>query len=232
MHLVNKEADADPETIRLSMDTKATVNLGDYSRGGKSRGLEAVAALDHDMRPKDKLVPGGILEVVSGRAFLFFSRSNKTSDFMADGLRAWWAHRQQELCHVKRLVINIDNGPECSAHRSQFLHRMVDFADESGLTIRLNYYPPYHSKYNPIEHYWGGLERSWNGYLLADAQCVMNRAARFLWHGVRTTVKLLGAVYAKGVCLGTKDKAKVEARITRSERLPWWDITITPIMVL
>ena len=232
MRHVNRDADADPETLRLSMDTKATVNLGRYSRGGQSRGQEPVAALDHDMRAKDKLIPGGILEVSSGRAFLFFSHSNKTSDFMADGLWAWWSKRQSDLTRVKRLVVNLDNGPECNAHRSQFLRRMLAFADGTGLTVRLVYYPPYHSKYNPIEHYWGGLERSWNGYLLDSAEGVMNRAANFAWRGVRTTVTLLGTVYAKGVRLCAKERAKDEVRLQRSALLPWWDVTITPLTVV
>jgi Rhodopirellula transposase DDE domain len=79
-------ADADPATLRISMDTKATVHVGEYSRGGQSRGLESVKAWDHDMRPKENLVPGGILEPVTGRAFVFYTDSNKTSDFMVDGL--------------------------------------------------------------------------------------------------------------------------------------------------
>lgn len=231
MRLVNSEADANKGTLRISMDTKATVNLGDYSRGGQSRARQPVAALDHDMSPKEKLIPGGILEVGSGMPFLFFSHSNKTSDFMADGLSAWWEQRRPELAHVRQLVINMDNGPECNAHRSQFLYRMVAFADATGLEIRLVYYPPYHSKYNPIEHYWGGLERSWNGYLLSTAECVMKRAANFAWRGIRTTVTLLGKVYDKGVRLCAKEKRKVEARLNRLNRLPWWDVTITPVTV-
>jgi len=69
---VNALADADPGALRLSMDTKATVNVGEYSRYGRSRGLMPVKAWDHDMRPKEKLIPGGILESVTGRSFLFF----------------------------------------------------------------------------------------------------------------------------------------------------------------
>ncbi len=142
---VNTLADTDPETLRISMDTKTTVNVGEYSGYGRSRGLEPVKALDHDMMPKDKLVPGGILEPVSGRSFLFFTSSYKTSDFMVDGLLLWWNERKQDLSLVKHLVINMDNGPECSGHRSQFLLRMVEFADVTGLSVRLIYYPPYHT---------------------------------------------------------------------------------------
>ena len=85
----NKAADADPEAVRISVDTKTTVHIGASSRGGCSRGLRPVAAADHDMMNKKKLVPGGILEMGSGRPFLFFSESCKTSDFMVDGIELW-----------------------------------------------------------------------------------------------------------------------------------------------
>jgi len=225
---MNACADADAETLRISIDTKATLNVGDYSRGGQSRGRTAVAAWDHDMRPKEKLVPGGILEPVSGRSFLFFGNNYKTSDFLVDGLLLWWEERQQELSHVKHLVINMDNGPECNGHRSQFLYRMAEFADATGLMIRLIYYPPYHSKYNSIERYWAGLEKSWNGYLLDTVTTVLNRAATFAWRGTKPIVKLLETVYEKGVRLCNKDKNILETRLYRSPELPWWDITICP----
>ena len=229
---MNALADVDPETLRISMDTKATVNVGEYSRYGRSRGLEPVKALDHDMMPKEKLVPGGILEPVSGRSFLFFTSSFKTSDFMVDGLLLWWNERRQELSHVKSLVINMDNGPECSGHRSQFLRRMVEFVDATGLRVHLVYYPPYHSKYNAIERYWAGLEKSWNGYLLGTVKTVLNRAVNFSWKGYHAIVRLLETVYEKGVKVLGKEKALVEQRLNRSEYLRWHDILISPKMVI
>jgi hypothetical protein len=225
---MNALADADPQALRISVDTKATVNIGGYSRHGRSRGLEPVEALDHDMRLKEKLVPGGILEPVSGRAFLFFTSSYKTSDFIVDGLFLWWNERKPDLSDVKRLVINMDNGPECSGHRSQFLLRMVEFVDMTGLMIRIIYYPPYHSKYNGIERYWAGLEKSWNGYLLDTVSVVLNRAANFVWKGFRSTVHLLNATYEKGIKVCGKERVELEQRLQRSEQLPWYDITIYP----
>ncbi len=228
---MNALADADTETLRISMDTKATVNIGEYSRHGRSRGLEPVKALDHDMRTKEKLIPGGILEPVSGRAFLFFVGSYKTSDFMVDGLLLWWNERKRDLSDVRRLVINMDNGPECSGRRSQFLLRLTELVDVTGLTVHLVYYPPYHSKYNGIERYWAGLEKSWNGYLLDTVDTVLNRAANFVWKGFHATVHLLETSYEKGVKVCGKEKAKMEERLQRSERLPLYDITISPITV-
>jgi hypothetical protein len=228
---INALADADPETMRISVDTKATVNIGPYSRGGLSRGSQAVKAADHDMMIKEKLVPGGILETDNGKPFLFFTASNKTSDFLTDGIELWWKARKERLSSVKRLVINMDNGPECSGHRSQFLQRMVEFSDREQVEVRLIYYPPYHSKYNSIERYWGGLERSWNGYLLDSVETVLRRASGFLWRKMQATVTLMTGVYEKGVKLNAKQKAELECRLQRSERLPWWDITIHPITV-
>jgi hypothetical protein len=183
------------------------------------------------MRPKEKLVPGCILEPVTGKSFLFFGNSNKTSDFLVDGLLLWWEERKQELSHVKQLAINMDNGPECNGHRSQFLYRMTEFADTTGLMIRIIYYPPYHSKYNSIERYWAGLEKSWNGYLLDSVTTVLNRAGSFAWRGIRTTAMLLEAVYEKGAKLCGKEKEALENRLLRSPDLHWWDIVIPPIMV-
>ena len=225
---MNTLADEVPETLRLSIDTKATVLVGQYSRGGKSRGPQAVEAWDHDMRPREKLVPGGILEPVSGKSFLFFGSSNKTSDFLVDGLELWWKERKSSLSDVKQLVINMDNGPECNGRRSQFLHRMTAFADTTGLDIRLIYYPPYHSKYNSIERYWAGLEKSWNGYLLESVTTVINRASNFAWRGISPTVMLLDTVYQKGIKLCGKEKKNPEKRLKRSKDLQWWDISIKP----
>ncbi len=213
------------------MDTKATINLGPYSRGGCSRGFKAVEAADHDMMLKEKMIPGGILEPTTGKAFLFFGNSYKTSDFLADGIDLWWAASQERLKFVSRIVINLDNGPECSGRRSQFLQRMVEFTDHSGLEIRLIYYPPYHSKYNSIERYWGGLERSWNGYLLDSAETVLRRAGCFIWKKEQATVTLIESVYEKGIKLIGKEKKKLEDRLLRSKVLPFWDITIRPVVI-
>jgi hypothetical protein len=110
-----------------------------------------VAALDHDLAAKEKLIPVGILEVESGQLDLTFGSSHKTSDLLADCLEGWWGRRGKDLAYIEELVLHADNGPESSGRRTQLLARLADFADASGLRIRLVYYPPYHSKYNPIE---------------------------------------------------------------------------------
>ena len=79
--------------------------------------------------------------VASGALTLLFG-SRETSDFWVDGLRVWWGRVSAGHRSIRRLVIYLDNGPKCSGRRTQFLKRMVEFADWSGLEIRLVYYPP------------------------------------------------------------------------------------------
>src|SRR3954466_10309403 len=97
---------------------------------------------DHDPPAKRKLTPYGILMVASGALMLLFG-SHDTSDAWVDALRMWWTQVGPDLRSIKRLVIYLDNGPKNSGRRTQFLKRMVEFADWSGLEVRLVYYPPY-----------------------------------------------------------------------------------------
>ena len=140
------------------MDCKATVEMGEYSRGGKTRGDNQ--AQDHDMGIKEKYIPCGIVDEDTGQLYLNFGSSYKTSDFMVDSLSEWWKtlkRREREQLDV--IQIKVDNGPENSGRRTQFFKRMVDFAEQTQKSIQLLYFPPYHSKYNPIERCWGILEQ-------------------------------------------------------------------------
>jgi Rhodopirellula transposase DDE domain len=182
---------------------------------------------DHDPPAKEKLTPFGILMVASGALMLLFG-SGETSDAWADALQVWWRQAKAGLGPIKRLAIYLDNGPKNSGRRTQFLRRMVEFADGSGLEIRLVYYPPYHSKYNPIERCWSSLEKKWNGVLLDRLKVVLQCALRMRWKGRHPTVRRLDGVYPQGVRLTAKQMRPYEARLQRSVTLPKYDIVIKP----
>lgn len=202
--------------------------------GGKTRtnsAGETPKALDHDPPAKEKLTPLGILMLATGALTLIFG-SHDTSDFWADGLKLWWQTVREKSSHVRQLVIYLDNGPNNSGTRTQFLKRMVEFADWSGLTLRLVYYPPYHSKYNPIERCWSSLERKWGGELLSCLKIVLQCALRMTWQGEHPTVKRLAGVYPSGVRVPRgAPKRELESRLERSKSLPKYDIVIRPRQV-
>jgi hypothetical protein len=209
------------------MDCKAAVNLGEYSRGGKTRGDNQAA--DHDMGCQEKHTPFGLVDEDGGQMHITFGSSAKTSDFIADGLEAWWERLPQpERDGFSLLQIKADNGPESSGRRTQFLKRMVAFADLIGKPVQLLYYPPYHSKYNPVERCWGILEKHWNGAKLADVAAMLGWAGSMTWKGLRPVVELSRKVYEKGVSLSKAAMREVEARLERNPLLPKWDILIRP----
>jgi hypothetical protein len=165
--------------------------------------------------------------LASGALTLIFC-DQENSDFWVDGLKLWWLSVKKQLRHIKRLVIYLDNGPKNSGTRTQWLKRLVEFADWSGLEIRLVYYPPYHSKYNPIEHCWGILEQKWGGVLLNSLKVILQQARRMTWCGQHPVVKRLAGNYPNGVRLSKAEMKPYEARLQRSASLPKYDITIKP----
>jgi transposase len=183
--------------------------------------------LDHDPPAKDKVTPLGVLVMATGLLTLVFGHG-ETSDFWIDSLRVWWTSVRERFRGIRRLVIYLDNGPNNSGQRRQFLKRMVEFADWSGLEIRLVYYPPYHSKYNPIERCWSSLQKKWNGILLTSLSVVLSMARRMIWKGQSPEVHHLEGTYRKGATVSDRDMGELKARLSRSATLPKYDMTIKP----
>lgn len=209
------------------MDCKATVKLGAFSRGGKTRG--EYKASDHDFGGTEHYIPCGLLDENTAQLHVTFGSSAKTSDFLVDTLTAWWhGLTVQEQGAIEQIQLKMDNGPESSGVRTQFLHRMVQLVDTIGKPVQLLYYPPYHSKYNPIERCWGILELHWNGTQLRTVATLLEWAQSMTWKGLKPVVELSRKVYAKGVTLSKTAMQAVEARLERNPLLPKWDILIHP----
>jgi len=211
--IVNQQAEDDPTVLRLSLDAKATVKVGCFSRGGKNR--VDTEACDHDFKPTAKVTPYGIFLPQLDELFLYFTTSKLTSDFIVDVLEAWWLEHRERFPEVKTLLLNQDNGPENHSRRTQFMKRIVEFAQRHCLNLRLAYYPPYHSKYNPIERTWGILENHWNGSILDEISTVLQFAQTMTWKGQHPVVKLVTQTYKTGIRLTKQAMAEVENQIQR-----------------
>jgi Rhodopirellula transposase DDE domain len=179
---------------------------------------------------KEKYIPCGIVDEDNGQLHIIFGSSYKTSDFIVDNLIHWWKTiTPQQRQDTELIQIKIDNGSESSGVRTQFLKRMVEFVDQIKRPIQLLYYPPYHSKYNPIERCWGILEQHWNGAKLVDVEVMLSWAASMTWKGLHPILTLSNIVYQKGISLTKKAMKQVESRLQRNPLLPKWDILIQPI---
>lgn len=223
VHSTNKLADETEGVLRISIDTKATVNIGPFSRGGCNR--YGLAGSDHDFEPEAKLRLFGIAIPEWDENYFFFTQSFATSDFMVDALESLWASIKNRI-DLHTIVINLDNGPDNSSRRSQFMNRLVEFAKTNEVNINLVYYPPYHSKYNPIERVWGVLENHWRGELLDSIEKALGLARTMKWKGKKPTIEFVKGVYEKGVKLTKKAIEQLEKRIDRISGIEKWAVDI------
>ena len=226
LNKIHEQTKEDETVLRMSFDAKASVLIGQLSRGGISR-IE-VKALDHDFRPNEKVTPFGILLPDHDRLFLYFTESRVTADMIVDCLQICWATVKDEFPTVTTLLLNSDNGPENHSRRTQFMQRITTWVDQAGLTVQLAYFPPYHSKYNPIERVWGVLEQHWNGTLLDELDVVLGFAKTMLWKQAHPVVKLVSTVYHTGVKLTQSAMTQLEGRFERLSGLEKWFVTIRP----
>jgi Rhodopirellula transposase DDE domain len=208
------------------MDAKATVKIGPFSRGGKSR-LQGAAA-DHDFAPEATVTPGGICLPTLAELFLYGVTSPVPSACLVARLAQWWETVRERFSHSTTLVVNRDNGPKNHSRRTPVMQRLVDFVRHYRVTVRLAYYPPYHSKYNPIERCWGILENHWHGTFLDSIDPVLAFTRTMTGQGRHPVVYLVTATYETGVKLTKDAMQKVETQLQRLPALGKGFVDIVP----
>lgn len=223
VHNINRIADSTPGIIRLSMDAKAVIKVGPFSRGGYNR--YGLRACDHDFQPDTLLKLFGIFIPATDETFFYFTESHITADFIVDALEQLWPTLKKAY-DPHTLVLNLDNGPENSSRRSQFMNRLVAFSQKNSVSISLAYYPPYHSKYNPVERVWGRLEQHWNGELLDKVEKILGLAKTMTWKGWNPVVTFVEKTYKKGVSLTKQAMQDIERQILRIKGIEKWAVDI------
>jgi len=224
--IVNKEADATPDQLRISFDAKVAVKLGNLSRGGKNR--KETHADDHDFGVTGKVTPVAIYLPNEKDLYLYMVRSKATSDCYVDIIESWWEGEPEKHAKIKRLVINLDNGPEQSSNRTQFMKRIQEFSSTRKIEVQLAYFPPYHSKYNPVERTLGALELYWSGEILDSEEKVVGYAKAMTWAGKNPVVNVVKKTYETGVKLTKAIMEKLNAGFERKKGIEKWSVIVRP----
>ncbi len=222
----HRKAKDNPRILRISVDVKAKVKIGNLSRKGYSRKKKAPQADDHDQHWTSVLVPFGLYEINTDNCFMVFGNSKETPDFIVDSLEWWWNQRQFMQDRYDLLMIDLDNGKPVAGNTKRFLQRIVRFAQKIGLPIELVYYPPYHSKYNPVERVWAALENYWNAFTLNTIDKTINIARSMTWKAMNPIVHFQDKIYPKGVKVSSEDFKELDKFIIRNPNLPKWDLSI------
>ena len=209
-----EEGSSDNKTVMISIDTKDKVLLRPFSRNGYNRVV--IEAVDHELT-NNCLIPFGILDLKKNIPYLFNYTSKPTSLDLVDCIEEFYVE-QYLNSDINKLMIFLDNGPDNSGVRTVFLSVLINISRRYNIEIELVYYPPYHSKYNPIERLWTRLEMIWNGFLLETIDICLNFMKNLTWKGVKSVTKLKEVKYEKGLTIDKKKMKNLEDKyITRTE---------------
>ena len=151
---IRKEAEAVGLHV-ISIDTKKKEMLGNFKREGKALSNGPLKSLDHDFSTfsDGQIVPHGIYDVTRNVGYMTLGISHDTSNFVCDNIaRVWREHLKEQYPNARTLVILCDDvGSNSSSHRI-VKQDLMDLANKLGIRLLMVHYPPYCSKFNPIEH--------------------------------------------------------------------------------
>ena len=215
----------------ISMDTKKKELPGNFYRDGKLYTRQTIGVFDHDFpgAAEGVVFPHGFYDVGKNRGHINLGTSHETSEFACDSLERWWTtegHKQYP--QARRLLLLCDGGGSNSARRYVFKEQLQALAERLGLEIRVAHYPPYCSKYNPIEHrLFPHVTRACQGVVFQSIQIVktlMEKTATST--GLEVTVDIMDKVYQTGrTCAkGFKENMK----ILFDDFLPQWNYRAVP----
>ena len=211
------------------MDAKAKKNIWNLSAWWKSRFKNPLISDDHDTEITEKLVPYWIKNMTNWENSFYFWKSKDTADFIVDCIEKWLKENEKQMDNMEELVINLDNWPEQRSNRTQFMKRLVDLAISKKIIIHLAYYPPYHSKYNPIEHVFWTLEQYWNWIILDSIEKTIKVVKNMIYGWKKpVSVQIINKIYEKWVTIKKNLRKNYENFLIKSEKLPKWDVIINP----
>lgn len=160
----------------LSIDCKKKERLGNFYRNGKCFCTKAVKVYDHDYEhlSEGKVIPHGIYDIQANKGYISIGDSSETADFIVDNLLWWWwEYGIHQYPDAKNILLLCDAGGANSYRHFIFKHRLMEFAKQTGLSVIVCHYPPYCSKWNPIEHrLFSQVHKAMEGVVFSDYQTV------------------------------------------------------------
>jgi transposase len=215
----------------ISIDTKKKELIGNIYREGNLLTREEIQTLDHDFPSyaEGVLIPHGIYDLKQNKGIINLGTSKDTSEFVTDCLEFWWDKEGQfDYPTAEEILVLCDGGGSNSSRHYIFKADLQNLVSRLQLPIRIAHYPPYCSKYNPIEHrLFPHMSRASNGVIFTDldiAKEVYGQTATKT--GLQVIVDVIEQVYQTG--RKAVESFKEKMKIVFDELLPQWNYTVFP----
>lgn len=192
---------------------------------------EAIAVFDHDWKSlaTGVAIPHGLYDLKLNIGYLHIGTSHDTAEFACDAIRAWWQqHGQHHYPAATSILLLCDGGGSNSSRQYLFKQDLQALVNDLGIEIRIAHYPPYTSKYNPIEHrLFPHLTRVCQGVIFQSVEVVKDLMAKAKTQtGLMVVATVMNKVYETGRKV-TED-FKQTMKIVFDEYLPQWNYTAKP----
>jgi hypothetical protein len=224
------EYEGSPNPI-VSLDTKKKELIGNFYRDGKLYTLKTLRTWDHDFPSlaEGVIIPHGLYDVRRNHGHINLGVSHDTSQFACDSIYRWWQrHGQLHYPSATSVLLLCDGGGSNAANRYVFKAALQELANRLGLALRVAHYPPYESKYNPIEHrLFPHVTRACQGVVFVSVDLVKKLMERTTTKtGLRVTVDIIAATYPTGMKAPANFKETMA--LVFDDRLPKWNYRALP----
>lgn len=221
----------------VSWDTKKKEMLGNLYRAGKLLTTEPIKVFDHDFKSfsDGTVIPHGIYDVKQNTGYINLGFSKDTSEFSCDCFRAWWHNIGKSLYpKATSILVLCDSGGSNNANFYLFKKDLMVLATELGITFRIAHYPPYTSKYNPIEHrMFPHVTRACQGVVFESVELVQSLMKNTSTKtGLSVEVNIIDKIYEKGRTVSNEFKKSIQKRencqIEFHDKLPKLNYSVSP----
>jgi len=174
-------------------------------------------------------VPHGLYDINRNVGYITLGVSHDTSEFACECIRRWWLEHGQSLYKGSTdLLLLCDCGGSNNACYYIFKEDLQKLSEELKIKIRIAHYPPYTSKYNPIEHrLFPHITRACKGVVFKSVELVNNLMAKTKTStGLKVFTSILNRTFKTGRKVA--DGFKENMRIQFDEFLPQWNYVAVP----
>jgi protein-disulfide isomerase-like protein with CxxC motif len=215
----------------ISMDTKKKELIGNLYREGQLYTQETIEVFDHDWPSlaDGVAIPHGLWDLTYNIGYIQIGTSHDTSEFACDSVDYWWnTHGKFLYANATKILILCDGGGSNNSRHYVFKQDLQMLVNELGIEIRIAHYPPYTSKYNPIEHrLFPHVTRACQGVIFESVEVVKDLMARATTKtGLHVFTTILDKTYETGRKIAEEFKETMQ--IVFDELLPQWNYTAVP----
>jgi len=221
----------------LNVDTKKKELIGLLQRPGECYSTGDQPVYDHDYRhlATGLAIPNGIYDYYENVGFITLGTSHETGAFITDALARWWHWSGRfHYPHADELLLTFDAGGANSVHSPLFREDLLRLSERLGLRLRIAHYPPYTSKWHPIEHrLFSQIEHTLRGIIPDSIETIRDAIQRTSTQtGLKVIAYILDKFYPTGRRYSKSFNDLKDQYIHHHDVLGKWNYTVDAAGVL